>query len=85
MEVRLEQEIVWLSMEQMLRLFGKNCTTFEDISSISMKKGSLWRPILKNGFKEICKDKKGCLPYATFQFGAVKFPARVNNSETLYL
>lgn len=39
---------------------------------------------LENGFKEIYKEKKDCLPYATFQFGAVKFPAGVNNSDTLY-
>ena len=39
---------------------------------------------LENGFKEIFKEKKDCLPYATFQFGAVKFPAGVNNNDTLY-
>ena len=39
---------------------------------------------LENGFKEIYKEKKDCLPYATFQFGAVKFPIGVNNSDTLY-
>ena len=39
---------------------------------------------LENGFKEIFKEKKDCLPYATFQFGAVKFPAGVNKSDTLY-
>ena len=27
---------------------------------------------------------KDCLPYATFQFGAVKFPSGVNDSDTLW-
>ena len=35
------------------------------------------------GFKEIYKEKKDCLPFI-FQFGAFKFPAGVNNSDTLY-
>jgi len=39
---------------------------------------------LKNGFKEIYKEKKDCLPYATFQFGAVKFPSGENNGDTLW-
>lgn len=39
---------------------------------------------LENGFKEIYKEKKDCLPYATFQFGAVKFPAGMNKSDTLF-
>ena len=39
---------------------------------------------LENGFKEIYKEKKDGLPYATFQFGTVKFPAGVNNRNTLY-
>ena len=39
---------------------------------------------LHEGFKEIYKEKKDCMPYYTFQFGAFKFPAGVNNSDTLY-
>lgn len=39
---------------------------------------------LKEGFKEIYKEKKDCMPYYTFQFGVFKFPAGINNSDTLY-
>ena len=39
---------------------------------------------LKEGFKEIYKEKKDCMPFYTFQFGVFKFPAGVNNSDTLY-
>ncbi len=39
---------------------------------------------LQEGFKEIYKEKKDCLPFYTFQFGVFKFPAGVNNSDTLY-
>lgn len=39
---------------------------------------------LQEGFKEIYKEKKDCMPYYTFQFGVFKFPAGVNNSDTLY-
>lgn len=39
---------------------------------------------LKNGFKEIYKEKKDCMPYYTFQFGVFKFPYGVNNTDTLY-
>lgn len=39
---------------------------------------------LKEGFREIYKEKKDCMPFYTFQFGVFKFPAGVNNSETLY-
>ena len=39
---------------------------------------------LEKGFKEIYKEKKDCLPYATFQFGAVRFPYGENNGETLW-
>lgn len=39
---------------------------------------------LKEGFKEIYKEKKDCMPYYTFQFGVFKFPAGVNNGDTLY-
>lgn len=39
---------------------------------------------LQEGFKEIYKEKKDCMPYYTFQFGVFKFPASVNNSDTLY-
>lgn len=39
---------------------------------------------LKDGFKEIYKEKKDCMPYYTFQFGVFKFPSGVNNTDTLY-
>lgn len=39
---------------------------------------------LQEGFKEIYKEKKDCMPYYTFQFGVFKFPAGVNNGDTLY-
>ena len=39
---------------------------------------------LDTGFREIYKEKKDCLPYATFQFGVVKFPSGDNNSDTLW-
>ena len=39
---------------------------------------------LQVGFHEIFKEKKDALPYATFQFGAVRFPSGINNSERLW-
>lgn len=39
---------------------------------------------LKDGFREIYKEKKDCMPYYTFQFGVFKFPYGVNNTDTLY-
>lgn len=39
---------------------------------------------LKEGFKEIYKEKKDSMPYYTFQFGVFKFPYGENNSDTLY-
>jgi hypothetical protein len=39
---------------------------------------------LKEGFKEIYKEKKDCMPFYTFQFGAFKFPTGDNNSDTLF-
>lgn len=39
---------------------------------------------LQDGFKEIYKEKKDCMPYNTFQFGVFKFPYGVNNTDTLY-
>ena len=39
---------------------------------------------LQEGFKEIYKEKKDCMPYYTFQFGAFKFPYGVNNTDTLF-
>ena len=39
---------------------------------------------LQTGFREIFKEKKDNLPYATFQFGAVRFPSGVNDSEKLW-
>lgn len=39
---------------------------------------------LQEGFKEIYKEKKDCMPYYTFQFGVFKYPYGVNNTDTLY-
>ena len=39
---------------------------------------------LKEGFREIYKEKKDGLPYYTFQFGVFKFPYGINNSDRLY-
>lgn len=39
---------------------------------------------LKEGFKEVYKEKKDCLPYYTFQFGVFKFPYGINNSNMFY-
>lgn len=39
---------------------------------------------LKEGFREIYKEKKDNMPYYTFQFGAFKFPYGENNSNILY-
>ncbi|MBP9983493.1 MAG: hypothetical protein KBF13_00025 [Prevotella sp.] len=39
---------------------------------------------LKEGFKEIYKEKKDNMPYYTFQFGVFKFPVGKNNSDTLF-
>lgn len=39
---------------------------------------------LKDGFKEIYKEKKDWLPYASFQFGVFKFPYGDNNTDTFY-
>lgn len=39
---------------------------------------------LKEGFKEIYKEKKDIMPYYTFQFGAFKFPYGVNKTNALY-
>lgn len=39
---------------------------------------------LKEGFKEIYKEKKDDMPFYTFQFGVFKFPYGINNTNTLY-
>jgi len=39
---------------------------------------------LKEGFKEIYKEKKDCMPYYPFQFGVFKFPSGDNNTDTLF-
>ncbi len=39
---------------------------------------------LQEGFKELYKEKKDCMPFYTFQFGVFKFPYGVNNTDTLY-
>ena len=39
---------------------------------------------LQEGFKEIYKEKKDCMPFYTFQFGVFKFPVGENNCDTLY-
>lgn len=39
---------------------------------------------LKEGFKEIYKEKKDRMPYYTFQFGVFKFPYGLNSTDKLY-
>lgn len=39
---------------------------------------------LRDGFKEIYREKKDWLPYYTFQFGVFKFPYGENNGNTLF-
>lgn len=39
---------------------------------------------LKEGFHEIYKEKKDCLPYYSFQFGVFRFPYGENNGDILY-
>lgn len=39
---------------------------------------------LKEGFKEIYREKKDYMPFYTFQFGVFKFPYGMNNTDTLY-
>lgn len=39
---------------------------------------------LQEGFWEVYKEKKDCMPLYTFQFGVFKFPYGVNNSDKLY-
>ena len=39
---------------------------------------------LKEGFKELYKEKKDSMPFYTFQFGVFKFPTGVNNTNFLY-
>lgn len=39
---------------------------------------------LQEGFREIYKEKKDCMPFYTFQFGVFKFPYGVNNTDSLY-
>ena len=39
---------------------------------------------LQEGFKEIYREKKDCMPLYTFQFGVFKFPYGVNNTDKLY-
>ena len=38
---------------------------------------------LKQGFQEIYKEKKDCMPYYTFQFGVFMFPCGINNGDSL--
>lgn len=44
----------------------------------------MYRGNLQEGFKEIYKEKKDCMPYYTFQFGVFKFPYGINNNDELY-
>lgn len=44
----------------------------------------LYEGNLEEGFNEIYKGEKDCLPFYTFQFGVFKFPAGYNSSNTLY-
>lgn len=39
---------------------------------------------LKDGFREIYKEKKDWLPFTLFQFGVFKFPSGMNETDTLY-
>ena len=39
---------------------------------------------LQEGFKEIYKEEKDCMPFYTFQFGVFRFPLGVNDSDTLF-
>lgn len=39
---------------------------------------------LREGFKEIYKEKKDYMPFYTFQYGGFKFPYGVNNGNILY-
>lgn len=39
---------------------------------------------LQTGFHEIYKEKKDYLPFVSFQFGAVRFPNGINESERLW-
>lgn len=39
---------------------------------------------LKDGFREIYKEKKDSMPYYTFQFGVFKFPYGISNCSVLY-
>lgn len=39
---------------------------------------------LQEGFKEIYKEKKDCMPLYTFQFGVFKFPYGKNNRDMLF-
>lgn len=39
---------------------------------------------LGKGFQEVYKEKKDWLPFTLFQFGVFKFPAGLNNGDTLY-
>lgn len=39
---------------------------------------------LQEGFREIYREKKDCMPFYTFQFGVFRFPYGVNNTDTLW-
>lgn len=39
---------------------------------------------IKEGFKEIYRERKDSMPYYPFQFGVFKFPYGMNNTEILY-
>lgn len=39
---------------------------------------------LKDGLREVYKEKKDYLPYYTFQFGVFMFPHGINNTDSLY-
>ena len=39
---------------------------------------------MKEGFKEIYKEKKDMMPYYTFQFGVFRFPYGANYTDSLY-
>lgn len=39
---------------------------------------------MQEGFNEIYKEEKDCMPFYTFQFGVFKFPYGIDNSKLLY-
>lgn len=69
---------------------GRNMSLFEWL--ITRKRGAgikdnyvhMYMGNLQDGFREIYKVEKDCMPFYTFQFGVFKFPYGENNCDTLY-